>query len=808
MILFLPALAEQNRIVLNKSSYFERDGVNVLVFTNWYNENFSDSKMSGIEVIHHGKRTVTNGDVRLNHTPEQWDPIPKFIKKDVDRESGVIKAWLEYPEFGYMIKAEPDGEGFRISIHLEEALPESMAGKAGFNMEFLPAAYFGKTYLMDNEPCIVPHYANGSMTKGENGETKPEPLSVGKKLVLAPEDEKRRISVESENELMFFDGRGKAQNGWLVLRSLIPANKAGKVVEWKFTPASVDGWLREPVISYSQVGYHPSQKKEVIIELDENAEMHDEAVLNKLNSDGSLTEVSELSVEAWGKYQRYHYGIADFSFVTEPGLYQVIYGDVQSGTIRVGENVYDDIWHPTLDIFMPVQMDHVLVNEAYRVWHGASHLDDALQAPVNHEHFDLYAQGPTTDTPYEPGEHIPGLNIGGWYDAGDYDIRTQSQYYTVLNLVHAYEDFNIYRDQTLVEQENRYADLHHPDGKNDILQQIEHGALGLVAQHRAVGHAIPGIIVPSLLQYTHLGDGLTMTDNLIFNPELDSLETDGKYSGTFDDRWAFTSRSTPLNYGSAAALAASARALGKYNPTFAGECLTVAQNVWKYEQGKEPDIFYVGNTTGGPMVLEELRAAAELLITTEKKQYAERIREMWPDIDERFGYLASNLLPALPFMDEVFIEKVRVKAEEYVMELDNLKKTNPFGVTITEGGWAGNGTIIAQAITNFMIYKHFPDLMDREFVFRGLNYIFGCHPDSNISFVSGVGISTKKVAYGINRADFSYIHGGIVPGVLMLDPDFPENMENWPFLWGENEYVITVGGAYIYLANAVQYLVK
>ncbi|MDA3818468.1 MAG: glycoside hydrolase, partial [Prolixibacteraceae bacterium] len=161
LVLFLTAMAEQNSIVMNDSAYYERDGVNVLVFTNWYNENFSDSKMSGIEIIHHGKRTVTNGDVRLNRTPEQWDPIPEFIKKEVDREKGIIQAWLEYPEFGYMIKAEPDGEGLLISVHLEEALPDDMTGKAGFNIEFLPAAYFGKTYLMDDEPFIVPHYAAG-----------------------------------------------------------------------------------------------------------------------------------------------------------------------------------------------------------------------------------------------------------------------------------------------------------------------------------------------------------------------------------------------------------------------------------------------------------------------------------------------------------------------------------------------------------------------------------------------------------------------------------------------------------------------
>jgi hypothetical protein len=111
--------------------------------------------------------------------------------------------------------------------------------------------------------------------------------------------------------------------------------------------------------------------------------------------------------------------------------------------------VYENIWQPTLDIFLPVQMDHVAVNEAYRVWHGASHLDDALQAPVDHVHFDLYAQGPTTDTPYRPGEHIPGLNVGGWYDAGDYDIRTQSQYAVVNTLVNVWETFRLERDNTL-----------------------------------------------------------------------------------------------------------------------------------------------------------------------------------------------------------------------------------------------------------------------------------------------------------------------------------------------------------------------
>jgi hypothetical protein len=112
------------------------------------------------------------------------------------------------------------------------------------------------------------------------------------------------------------------------------------------------------------------------------------------------------------------------------------------------------------------------------------------------------------------------------------------------------------------------------------------------------------------------------------------------------------------------------------------------------------------------------------------------------------------------------------------------------------------------AITNYWLHEAFPDLIDPENTFKGLNYLFGCHPGSNISFVSAVGVNSKKVAYGNNRADFSFIAGGIVPGVLVLPPDFPENKEDWPFLWGENEYVIPMGSSYIFLVNAALDLLK
>ncbi|WP_339656379.1 glycoside hydrolase family 9 protein, partial [uncultured Salegentibacter sp.] len=390
----------------------------------------------------------------------------------------------------------------------------------------------------------------------------------------------------------------------------------------------------------------------------------------------------------------------------------------------------------------------------------------------------------------------------------DYDIRTQTQYYVVSHLAHAYEDFNLQRDQTLVDYDAKYVDLHNPDGKPDILQQIEHGTLGLIAQHRTLGRAIPGIIVPDISQYTHLGDGLTMTDNLIYDKEMDPLETDGYKSGKFDDRWAFTSKSTPLNYGSIAALAAASRVLKGYNDELAEECINTAINVWKEEHSKEPDLFHHGNTTGGTLEDEELKAAVELLLSTKDEMYATRIKEMWPTIDKNFNLHAGRVMKILTYMDEDFKQKLKNRVKDYKNEIAEHRKENPYGVPIGRRGWAGNSQIVSYAINNYHLHKAFPDLIDKEEVFKGLNYLYGTHPDSDISFVSGVGTKSKKVAYGMNRADFSFIAGGVVPGVLILKPDFPENKEDWPFLWGENEYVVNVGASYIYLVNAVRDLLN
>jgi len=797
---------------LGEHGSFEAPGLSVLVFNNSYDGLFSDAKISGIELIHHDVRTVTNGDVRLASTPGQWDPVPQLLGRRILPSEKAVEADLEYKDYGFRftLRAESHADGIHISVNLPQALPAKLEGKAGLNLEFLPSAYFHKGLLVDGRSDTLPLHPSSDMRRGTDGVLESLPLVQGNRITFAPEDAARRITVSSPTASMaLYDGRNQAQNGWFVLRSLLPGKSSGRVLEWTLEASLVPGWLRPLVIGHSQLGYTPDAPKIAVIEMDRRQPLNGRARVLRLDERGGSAEVYSAEPAPCAPYLRYQYLRFDFSAVSEPGLYQLEYAGVRTRSFRIAADIYDRAWHPSLDVYLPVQMDHMYVREAYRVWHGRSHRDDARQAPVSHEHFDLYAQGPTTDTPYAPGQHIPGLNIGGWYDAGDFDIRTQTQYALVQSLVYTWEDFRPERDQTTIDQVSARVLLHTPDGTPDLIEQIEHGALALVAQHRAVGHAIHGIVEPTLEQYTHLGDGSTKTDNLIYDPSLKPGVEQPPHSGTPDDRWAFTSRSTALNYGSAAGLAAASRALRGYRDPLATECLETALRVWNEEQGHAPDTFHHGNTTGGELDDEHFKAAVELLQCTREPRFAEAIRALLPKVGEHFLRNGVEILRALPYMDAEYRSQVSGLVQRYREEAttDPLSQ-NPYRVPITTGGWAGSGFVIHHGILHYHLHRAFPERFGTDPVHEAAAFLYGCHPGHNLSLVSGVGTASKEVAYGNNRADFSFIAGGVVPGILILKPDYPENKEDWPFLWGENEYVVNLGGSHIYLANALASLAR
>ena len=90
---------DPQKLLLNDRQYFERPGVNVLVFSNAFTGGFNDEKNSGIEIIHHGVRTVQGGAVRLSKTPEQWDLVPQSPLRRVNPEDNSIEVTMRYNDY-------------------------------------------------------------------------------------------------------------------------------------------------------------------------------------------------------------------------------------------------------------------------------------------------------------------------------------------------------------------------------------------------------------------------------------------------------------------------------------------------------------------------------------------------------------------------------------------------------------------------------------------------------------------------------------------------------------------------------------
>ena len=864
-LLLAGATAYAQTLQINDLEYFEETGVNVLAFSNQYNGMFCDEKTAGVEIIQRGERLATGGGVRLMNAPEQWDIYPDLLSREVDRAKQSILLGFEYPGYGFKFRIEvkAKGSGFTMGVLLDEPVPAGLEGKAGLNLEFFPASYFGKTLLADGKASILPHYPAGETSMHPVGEKVtqffglstfddrgrgefiiPAPFAKGHNLVLAPEDDDLRVSITSASELNLFDGRNLAQNGTFVVRTFLPAGQTGKVVEWDVQPAYDPSWIRKPNIGISQIGYTPRQKKVAVLELDRNDPVAAEAYIWRIGSDGAPKLVETVPVAPWGIFfNRYNYATIDFSSLQEPGLYCLEYKGVKTNPFPVDKDIYAGTWHTTMDVWLPVQMDHMEVNEAYRIWHGRSHMDDALQAPVGYEQQDGYRQGPVTNTKYASYEHIPGLAVGAWYDAGDFDIQAGTVVGLTTGFATLWEDFHLDRDQTYIDQKTQFVDIHRPDGVPDVIQQVEHGVLNVNAQVENIGFVAQGIVQPTMHQYHHLGDAVTITDGLVYDPSLQPYEVAGVRSGTRDDRFAFTSNgNNPAGQMSTiAALAAAARVLKPYNPELAERSLKNAVKLWN-ENYKAADPAKNANAGGwGNPVDGRIQAAIQLWRTTGEKKYRDFFeplvlsqltpQEPRQNAPRRMGGQAAargvevpmadlggqmfvggfirpaDLTTALSLYDEMdakFKAAVRKAVPAYVESLKAQVNNNPYGVPVGGRFWGGNEQVISWAYNNYLVWKHFPNLVDPELVLAGLNFLYGCHPYSNVSFVTSVGVNVKKVAYGSNRADYTVIPGGIVPGLLVLAPDYFENKDDYPFHWGENECCTRTVPSFVSLSLACE----
>ena len=863
-------------------NYLDTQGFSVFLYDSTYHPVFVDQKNTAMEMILHGQRIATNGDVRMMPTPEQWDLVSTLKERHADKDNNRLTADLAFPTFdlSYTLEVAAEPGGVRVSINLDKPLPQKLAGRAGFNLEFLPSIYMGKTYLVDGTRAgIFPRTPNDPMVRvlpladepkkayyledwdKAKGYTQPLPFAQGKSITLGLDDALARINVKSETaDLMLFDGRNRAQNGWFVLRSLIPSGKTTGAIVWHIRPDVIPNWTRPPMIAHSQVGYAPGFSKVAVLELDPKYDGPKTAKVLRLMEDGSYKQVFEGPITPSTPWLRYVYSKFDFTPVKDPGLYVIDYADQRTAPFPISNDAYANIWQDSLDHHLAAQMDHVSVREGYRVWHAASHLDDGRMAPVVGEQFDGWNQATATDGKYKGGDHIPGMNVGGWYDAGDFDLEEPAQLSVIQSLALAYREFHLDYDELSVDEVAREVEMHRPDGVPDTVEQVKHGALLILAQYHNIGHAIRGTHEPDLRQYTQIGDGASKTDGRIYDPKLGPNEVKGEYSGKPDDRWIFTSTNPFFQWNGIAALAAAADVLKGWDDKLAKDCLDAAIKAWNDEKAHPTPIGGAfggapAGASGGVLAASqgvvggaparhhgtgnagasassastaptppqpssdrnafsaglEWSAALELTIATHGAEpYKSRLRELFPQmiIEQQIGSRGWTAVRALPYLDPSARDQMHEAVKTYMAGLEKQLDATPFGVPPSLGGWGGSGAVVDMAIRTYFLHKTFPDLVGPEYTLRAVNYILGTHPVSSTSYVAGVGTVSKTETYSNNRGDNSYIPGAVIPGYIIIKPDFPECIDDYGFLWFEDEAVVAGSASWVVAGNAAEAIVK
>jgi endoglucanase len=776
----------QAKLSINDQGYFEMPGLDVIVFDDYY----PMGHQSGITIVQNGVRVAAGGDIRLEGFPEKGP-------KKVDRSAGMIQVQMNYPDlaFHYSVQVKADGHKILVTADLDQPLPKPLAGKAWFQIELFPATLFGKSWNMDNETGFFPTDSYGPM-KGDAL----EPYAEGKVLAVAPESEAQRLTIKAlKGTIQLFDGRIDRKASWFVVRTAIPEDQTKGVIEWEIDAVPLKDYTYPPVIHISQIGYLPKEPKKAVIELDKRTTTFGTADIMKINPDGTRSKVFSSPAVSWGKYLRYNYAVCDFTAMKDPGIYIIQYGDVSSNLFKISDDIYNRyVWQPSLEYFLPVQMCHMRVEQGSRVWHDWCHLDDAIMAPTNHVHFDGYSQGPETFTEFKYPQHVPDLDRGGWHDAGDYDLRIESQAVTTWRLAMMYELFNIDLDATTVDQVKRITTIHRPDGVPDALEQVEHGVLTILGGYKGLGRFYRGMISPTRKQYGLMGDGSAQTDNLIYSRDLPGGGKTAYQSSEKDDNWVFTEDNARHEFTGIAALASGSRVLKAWRPEMAAECLTAAEELYAVSAKKA-------------MVDGRIAAAAELFKTTGNKKYLDAITSQKDYILAHMQGTAWAVgMIYKDIADARFRQEMDKAAIDFAARLDKENAGTPFGVPYKPDVWGDGWNIQSRGVEQYFLVTGFPGVFKPDRIFSSLQFVLGCHPGSNTaSFASGVGVKSLTAAYGVNRADLSYIPGGVASGTAIIRPDFPELKDNWSFLWQQTEYVMGGGETnFMFLVLATNQLLK
>jgi len=256
-----------------------------------------------------------------------------------------------------------------------------------------------------------------------------------------------------------------------------------------------------------------------------------------------------------------------------------------------------------------------------------------------------------------------------------------------------------------------------------------------------------------------------------------------------DDRLVFTEENSRRELQVAQNLAAASRVLKDYNPELSVKCLNTAEELYARNDSAK--------------TIFKINAAVELYLTTSNEKYSEMLYENADSIAAKLRYHSIVIGRFVQKSNNnEFNDKIKEAVKKGFDEVTELQKENPYGVPYKPYIWGAGWGIQSFGVGMLFMHLGFPDIVSSEYAFNALNFVLGCHPGENTaSFTSGVGANSLIVAFGVNRAEWSYIPGGVASGTALIRPDLPE-LKVWPFFWQQTEYVMG-GGATNYMLLAM-----
>ncbi len=481
-------------------------------------------------------------------------------------------------------------------------------------------------------------------------------------------------------------------------------------------------------IRLNQVGYLPDAAKTAVFA---DLEAESFAVVNAAS--GEVVLESSLSAPCENAYAGETDRVADFSALTEPGVYKLLGSDgTESPVFTVGEQVYDELLREALRMLYLQRCGTALDAEHAGIYaHPVCHSELAL----------VYGTDQRIDV------------SGGWHDAGDYGRYVVPGAKAAADLLLSCELQPALLDDVGISESG--------DGVDDRLQEARYELDWLLKMqaesggvyHKVTCRSFPGFVKPQ-----------EETDELVVCPISNTATADFAAVLALGARLFSASGSPELAAAAASYLQAAERAWAylEEHPDEPGFTNPVDVVTGEYSDGKAAD--------------ECFWAAAELARTTGKSEYTKAASRLlsvgkvtaelgWMEMGG-YGLYALLADPQLAADDTLRIRAAAL-LRGAVQNAAAVIASHPYAVNRTDSyEWGSNMGVANDGVVLLLGASLLGDEILRADAARQLDYLLGENA-TGYCFVSGFG--TKSPEHPHHRPSAAF--GAAVPGMLAGGPD-------------------------------------